>query len=84
LRAGPDPDDVKALLIAAILHNQGHVWLRAVVCNGGSSARDRARLARCVLDHVGRSRTGPRLHAFQLGRLNSWVLKDEFAVTERS
>jgi hypothetical protein len=44
---------VKALLIAATLHNLGHVRLSAVVANGGKSARARARLARCVLDHVG-------------------------------
>jgi hypothetical protein len=50
---GPDPDDIKALLVAATLHNQGNVCLRAVVANGGGAARDRARLARCVLDHVG-------------------------------
>jgi hypothetical protein len=52
-RASSDPDDVKALLIAAILHNQSHLRLRAVVANGGGCARERARLARCILDYVG-------------------------------
>jgi hypothetical protein len=35
------------------MHNQGHVKLIAVIANGGGCARERARLARCVLDHVG-------------------------------
>lgn len=50
---GPDPDDVKALLVAAVLHRQRVARLRAVVCNGGMQPRARARLARCILDHVG-------------------------------
>jgi hypothetical protein len=50
---GPDPDDVKALLVAAMQHARGHICLRAVVCNGGMQAVARARLARCLLDHVG-------------------------------
>jgi hypothetical protein len=43
---------VKALLVASALHAQGGVTLRAVVANGGR-ARERARLTRCLLDHVG-------------------------------
>jgi hypothetical protein len=39
------------VLIAAILHRQGHPHLGAVIANGGI-ARDCARLARCLLDHV--------------------------------
>ena len=52
---GPDPDDVKALLVAAIAHGQRRLRLRAVICNGGGDPLGRARLARCVLDHVGAS-----------------------------
>lgn len=50
---GPDPDDAKALLIAATLHKQKLLTLRGVIANGGRQARARARLARCLLDHVG-------------------------------
>ncbi|KAG8463308.1 hypothetical protein KFE25_004819 [Diacronema lutheri] len=50
---GPDPDDAKALLITATLHCQRLVTLRAVIANGGHQATERARLARCLLDHVG-------------------------------
>lgn len=49
---GPDPDDAKALLIAATLHKQKLLVLRGVIANGGHQARERARLARCLLDHV--------------------------------
>jgi len=51
---GPDPDDVKALCVAATMHrmrNSG-LRLRAVITNGGGDALGRARLARCVLDHL--------------------------------
>lgn len=50
---GPDPDDVKALLVLAIAHKRGQLRLRGVVANGGHAAAARAALARCVLDHVG-------------------------------
>ncbi|KAJ1618479.1 hypothetical protein T492DRAFT_453841 [Pavlovales sp. CCMP2436] len=50
---GPDPDDVKALLVAAMLHLHGRIELCAVICNGGGQPRERAQLARCVLDHLG-------------------------------
>ncbi|KAG8463889.1 hypothetical protein KFE25_000057 [Diacronema lutheri] len=50
---GPDPDDIKALLVAAVLHRHGRIVLRAVIANGGQQADLRAKLARCVLDHVG-------------------------------
>ncbi|KAG8460299.1 hypothetical protein KFE25_011790 [Diacronema lutheri] len=50
---GPDPDDVKALLVAASLHRDSHISLRAVVANGGGQPRARAALARCLLDHLG-------------------------------
>ncbi|KAJ1636960.1 hypothetical protein T492DRAFT_956313 [Pavlovales sp. CCMP2436] len=50
---GPDPDDVKALLVAAMLHLHGRIELCAVICNGGGQPRKRAQLARCVLDHLG-------------------------------
>jgi hypothetical protein len=49
---GPDPDDVKALLVAAVLHRQGALRLLAVVANGGNKARERALLAKCVLSHA--------------------------------
>lgn len=49
---GPDPDDVKAILTAAVAHRRGEIRLLAVVANGGGpvEARNRARLARAVLD----------------------------------
>ncbi|KAJ1634777.1 hypothetical protein T492DRAFT_494962 [Pavlovales sp. CCMP2436] len=50
---GPDPDDIKALLVAGMLHLHGRIELRAVICNGGGQPRERAQLARCVLDHLG-------------------------------
>jgi hypothetical protein len=43
-------DDVKALLIAAILHRHGELQLCAVVANGGGMPQRRAHLARRVLD----------------------------------
>jgi len=46
-------DDIKALLIAGVLHRQGCVELHAVVANGGAQAARRAQLARAVLDHIG-------------------------------
>jgi len=50
---GSDPDDTKSLVIAATLHLRRRVRLLAVVANSGAQPRARARLARCVLDHVG-------------------------------
>jgi len=50
---GPDPDDVKSLLLAAALHRARQVTFRAAICNGGHQAHARAKLARCLLDHVG-------------------------------
>jgi hypothetical protein len=50
---GPDPDDIKALLVASMLHLHARIDLRAVICNGGGQPRERAALARCVLDHLG-------------------------------
>lgn len=43
---------LQALLVCAIMHKQGQLTLRAVVANGGGQPIRRARLARCVLDHV--------------------------------
>lgn len=50
---GPDPDDVKALVVAALLHVQKQITLVGVVANGGGQARARARLTRCILQHMG-------------------------------
>ena len=50
---GPDPDDVKALLVLAIAHRQGHIRLSAVVANGGGRPARRAQLARLILDRIG-------------------------------
>jgi hypothetical protein len=50
---GPDPDDVKTLLVAATLHRRRRIRLLGVVCNGGGQPAARARLGRCVLDHAG-------------------------------
>lgn len=49
---GPDPDDCKVILVLAVAHLKGQIRLVAVVANGGAQATDRARLARCLLDHV--------------------------------
>lgn len=43
---------MKAILLAAALHRARQLTLRAVVCNGGHQATERAKLARCLLDHV--------------------------------
>lgn len=42
--------------MSAILHKHGRIALRAVLANGGGEPLARARLARCVLDHVGETR----------------------------
>jgi len=44
---GPDPDDIKALLM------QNKIVLRVVIAKGGQQAESLARLARCVLNLVG-------------------------------
>ena len=49
---GPDPDDVKALLLLAMAHRHAHIQLAAVVANGGSRPDRRAQLARLILDRV--------------------------------
>ena len=49
---GPDPDDVKVLLVLAALHRQHMLRLVAVVANGGGQPLARARLAKCVLAHA--------------------------------
>lgn len=49
---GPDPDDTKALLIAAVFHAEGRLKLRAVIANGGGQAVERAALALALLDHL--------------------------------
>ncbi|KAJ1636927.1 hypothetical protein T492DRAFT_860811 [Pavlovales sp. CCMP2436] len=36
-----------------MLHLHGRIELCAVICNGGGQPRERAQLARCVLDHLG-------------------------------
>jgi len=50
---GPDPDDVKALLISSVLHSKRQLRVRGIVANGGEDPRERAALAKCILDHVG-------------------------------
>jgi inosine-uridine nucleoside N-ribohydrolase len=50
---GPDPDDVKVLLVLAVLHRRGLIDFVGAVCNGGGQPALRAQLARCVLDTVG-------------------------------
>jgi hypothetical protein len=53
---GPDPDDIKALLVLWHLHTQGILDLVGVCCNGGGEPTARAALARCVLDTLGATR----------------------------
>ena len=50
---GPDPDDVKVLVIACMLHLRGEIDLVGVIANGGHNAQRRAQLARLVLDRLG-------------------------------
>jgi len=52
---GPDPDDVKVVLIAAHLHKQGVIKVRGIVCNGGGTGEPikRAALAAAVWSHTG-------------------------------
>lgn len=50
---GPDPDDVKAILIAAMEHLAGRMRLLGVVANGGGDSGRRARFAKRLLDLVG-------------------------------
>ena len=50
---GPDPDDTKAIVVAASLHRLGTIRFAALVANGGHQAFQRAQLARCVLAHLG-------------------------------
>lgn len=50
---GPDPDDAKAILIAATLHIRGDIRLLGVVANGGGHALERAKLSRAILDNAG-------------------------------
>lgn len=53
---GPDPDDVKALLVAAMAHKRGEIRLQAVICNGSHEPEVRAILAKKVLNHIGLSK----------------------------
>ncbi|KAJ1618282.1 hypothetical protein T492DRAFT_892325, partial [Pavlovales sp. CCMP2436] len=52
---GPDPDDIKTILILAMLHKQSAVSLRAVICSGGQQPEKRAALGKCLLNHLGES-----------------------------
>lgn len=46
---GPDPDDVKVIILAQHFHREGEIDVRGIVCNGGNQARERAALARAVV-----------------------------------
>ena len=46
---GPDPDDVKVIILAAKEHIDRVVDIKGIICNGGHCARERTALARCVL-----------------------------------
>ena len=51
---GPDPDDVKAIIVLNLLRLQSALAdVCAVIANGGGVPLKRARLARKVLDHLG-------------------------------
>ncbi|KAG8470407.1 hypothetical protein KFE25_008828 [Diacronema lutheri] len=50
---GPDPDDMKTMLIAGILHRQKEIKMHAIVANGGHQAERRAKLALCLMDLIG-------------------------------
>ena len=49
---GPDPDDVKVLVMAAMFHRAGKASIKAVIANGGGEAENRATLAKAVLNAV--------------------------------
>lgn len=49
---GPDPDDIKVVVAAAVLHRQGQLKLEALICNGGNQAAERTALAKAVLANV--------------------------------
>lgn len=53
INPGHDPGDVEALLVAVALHRQGRLCLRGVICSGSRALTARARLALCILDHLG-------------------------------
>eukprot|EP00937_MAST-01D_sp_MAST-1D-sp2_P006950 g6950.t1 len=46
---GPDPDDVKVIAGAAFLHSMGVINVKAVICNGGGQAYERAKLGKAVV-----------------------------------
>lgn len=46
-------DDVKVILVLAVLHKLRRLSLLAVIANGGGVPRKRAALTRCILNHLG-------------------------------
>ena len=50
---GPDPDDVKVIMMAAAQHRAGEIEIAGILANGGHQARERAALARVVLHAFG-------------------------------
>jgi len=50
---GPDPDDVKVLLVASTLQRRGEISICGVVANGGHQAHQRAVLAKAILRAAG-------------------------------
>ena len=50
---GPDPDDVKVILMSAIMHKEGTVVIEGIINNGGHQAQQRTALAYATLKHLG-------------------------------
>jgi len=50
---GPDPDDIKVIVSAGMLHKSQVVNVEAFICNGGHQARERTALCNIVLEHIG-------------------------------
>lgn len=50
---GPDPDDTKVVIAAAMLHKRRVLRVEALVCNGGQQQLERTALARTILQHIG-------------------------------
>merc|ERR1719460_764941 len=49
---GPDPDDTKVIMTAAMMHMRNELHVEALICNGGGQAAERTALAKTVLGHI--------------------------------
>ena len=56
---GPDPDDVKVIMMAAAQHRAGEIDIAGILTNGGHQAKERGALARAVLHAFGQENAIP-------------------------